>query len=261
MRVLIVLLIVAACYAAHKIRDQQFQIQGIEVYDEVSSRERRQVNQNYVRPSFGREDNYNNFQQQPNNAFVSGYTMNAPVQPFRPKSARLPQLRTGRPFGREHTDFVNWLKFQRVANGAADPQATKYYYPPRQPLPLPKCFHNPTGYVCCNVHLNDMIVDTYTELESRPKFHSCNINLIARELQNAAEKRFNTTFETLVSYEDFAQKIHFHGDYVCKVELGGRYMLAYGTAKDVQQGQLDHGALGPLNEIPRHLAKRNSMLI
>ncbi|KAK0406228.1 hypothetical protein QR680_018445 [Steinernema hermaphroditum] len=55
MRVLIVLLIVAACYAAHKIRDQQFQIQGIEVYDEVSSRERRQVNQNYVRPSFGRE--------------------------------------------------------------------------------------------------------------------------------------------------------------------------------------------------------------
>ncbi|KAK0406226.1 hypothetical protein QR680_018445 [Steinernema hermaphroditum] len=204
MRVLIVLLIVAACYAAHKIRDQQFQIQGIEVYDEVSSRERRQVNQNYVRPSFGR---------------------------------------------------------QRVANGAADPQATKYYYPPRQPLPLPKCFHNPTGYVCCNVHLNDMIVDTYTELESRPKFHSCNINLIARELQNAAEKRFNTTFETLVSYEDFAQKIHFHGDYVCKVELGGRYMLAYGTAKDVQQGQLDHGALGPLNEIPRHLAKRNSMLI
>ncbi|TKR81656.1 hypothetical protein L596_015493 [Steinernema carpocapsae] len=206
MRVLFAILACVGCYAATHIREAQFQIQGIEVTDEIASRERRQVNPDYVRPQFGR---------------------------------------------------------QRVANGGnADPQATKYYYPPRQPLPLPKCFHNPTGYVCCNVHLNDLIVDTYTELESRPKFHSCNINLIARELQNASEKRFNTTFESIVSYDDFAQKVHFHNDFVCKVELGGRYMLAYATAKDVQQAQLEHdkGTFGPQNEIPRHAAKRSILI-
>ena len=101
-------------------------------------------------------------------------------------------------------------------------EATKYYYPPRMPLPLPECFHNPTGYVCCNKHLNDLIVDTYTELEARPKFHTCNINAIASKLQVQAEKRFNTTFETLVSYDDFAQKIHFNGNLACKVEIHGR---------------------------------------
>uniref|UniRef100_A0A183C8F4 Uncharacterized protein n=1 Tax=Globodera pallida TaxID=36090 RepID=A0A183C8F4_GLOPA len=29
-------------------------------------------------------------------------------------------------------------------------EAHRYYYPPRMPLPLPTCFHNPTGYPCCN---------------------------------------------------------------------------------------------------------------
>ncbi|TKR81655.1 hypothetical protein L596_015493 [Steinernema carpocapsae] len=215
MRVLFAILACVGCYAATHIREAQFQIQGIEVTDEIASRERRQVNPDYVRPQFGR------------NALTTA------------------------------------ARVQRVANGGnADPQATKYYYPPRQPLPLPKCFHNPTGYVCCNVHLNDLIVDTYTELESRPKFHSCNINLIARELQNASEKRFNTTFESIVSYDDFAQKVHFHNDFVCKVELGGRYMLAYATAKDVQQAQLEHdkGTFGPQNEIPRHAAKRSILI-
>ncbi|GMS91975.1 hypothetical protein PENTCL1PPCAC_14149 [Pristionchus entomophagus] len=52
-------------------------------------------------------------------------------------------------------------------------RGTAYYYPPRQPHPLPTCFHNPTGYVCCNEELNDLMVDTYTTLEQRPKFHAC----------------------------------------------------------------------------------------
>lgn len=101
------------------------------------------------------------------------------------------------------------------------------------PLPLPTCFHNPTGmtrylkshflgYVCCNRELNDLIVDTYTELEVRPKFHVCNINALARQLQHKAEEKFSTEFETVVSFEDFAQKIHFKNDLVCKVEVGGK---------------------------------------
>lgn len=57
------------------------------------------------------------------------------------------------------------------------------------PLPLPSCFHNPTGYACCNAQLNDLIVETYTELEAKPKFHTCNINAIANMIQNKAEKQ------------------------------------------------------------------------
>ncbi|GMT02958.1 hypothetical protein PENTCL1PPCAC_25132, partial [Pristionchus entomophagus] len=117
-------------------------------------------------------------------------------------------------------------------------KGTNYYYPPRQPLPLPKCFHNPTGYVCCNEALNDLMVDTYTALEQRPKFHACNIQLIATHLQLNAQRHFNTSFETLVGYEDFAQKINFRGDMVCKVELGSRYMIAYATASDAYNHDL-----------------------
>ncbi|KAF7633066.1 hypothetical protein Mgra_00007560, partial [Meloidogyne graminicola] len=98
--------------------------------------------------------------------------------------------------------------------------AHRYYYPPRMPLPLPTCFHNPTGYPCCNPKLNDLIVETYTSLESKPRFHTC---------------LFNTSFETVAAFDDFAQKIHFAGDLVCKVELGGKYMLAYATVKDVSK--------------------------
>ncbi|GMS90681.1 hypothetical protein PENTCL1PPCAC_12856, partial [Pristionchus entomophagus] len=107
-----------------------------------------------------------------------------------------------------------------------------YYYPPRQALPLPKCFHNPTGYICCNEELNDLMVQTYQDLEQKPKFHPCNVHLIATRLQLNAQRHFNTSFETLVGYQDFAQKINFRGDMVCKIELGNRYMLAYATDTD-----------------------------
>ena len=52
-------------------------------------------------------------------------------------------------------------------------------------------------------------------------------------LQARAEQRFNTSFETVAAFDDFAEKIHFMGDLVCKVELGGKYMLAYASVKDV----------------------------
>ncbi|CAD5229346.1 unnamed protein product [Bursaphelenchus okinawaensis] len=131
-------------------------------------------------------------------------------------------------------------------SGGTD-DAHPYYFPPRMALPLPTCFHNPTGYACCNAQLNDLIVETYTELETKPKFHICNINAIANQIQKKAEERFNTTFETIAAFEDFAQKIHFHSDLVCKVELGGKFMLAYGTVKNVAD---------KLEPEPSHIVKR-----
>jgi hypothetical protein len=69
------------------------------------------------------------------------------------------------------------------------------------------------------------MVETYSELEAKPTFHTCNINAvgqlapfpvvyiecfqIASMLQSKAEKRFNVTFETVAGFEDFAQKVNF----------------------------------------------------
>ncbi|KAE9550230.1 hypothetical protein FO519_006550 [Halicephalobus sp. NKZ332] len=141
-------------------------------------------------------------------------------QIFNPKPFQNPASR--RPSPRRGNFANNQASLPQDSNGFQAHRATRYYYPPRMPLPLAECFHNPTGYVCCNKFLNDLIVDTYTELESRPKFHNCNINAIALHLQMRAEKRFNSTFETVVSFEDFAQKIHFNGNLACKVEINGR---------------------------------------
>uniref|UniRef100_A0A0N5AKN9 Ground-like domain-containing protein n=1 Tax=Syphacia muris TaxID=451379 RepID=A0A0N5AKN9_9BILA len=128
------------------------------------------------------------------------------------------------------------LPISRFSN--ADP-AVPYYYPPRQRFPLPKCFHNPTGYVCCSERLNELMVNTYTTLEANPRFHICNIAAVASAVQTKAEKHFNTSFEVIAGFEDFAQKIHFSADLVCKIELGGKYVLAYATAENAF-GRLKH---------------------
>ncbi|GMR34005.1 hypothetical protein PMAYCL1PPCAC_04200, partial [Pristionchus mayeri] len=69
-------------------------------------------------------------------------------------------------------------------------------------------------------------------------FQPCNIQLIASKLQLAAQGKFNTSFETLVGYDDFAQKVNFRGDLVCKIELGNRFMAAYATNSDAYNHDL-----------------------
>lgn len=70
---------------------------------------------------------------------------------------------------------------------------TSYAYPPKMRLPLPECFHNPTGrvqglidllgYVCCNPVLNNLMEDTYQMIVLEKKFHTCNLNQIANTVQ------------------------------------------------------------------------------
>ncbi|KJH48898.1 ground-like domain protein [Dictyocaulus viviparus] len=115
---------------------------------------------------------------------------------------------------------------------------TRYYYPPHERLPLEKCFYNPSGYVCCNEELNELILKTYAELQASSNFNSCNLQKIANLLQLRSETKFNKSFETIVGFDDFAQKVHFNGDLICKVKLNGRFMLAYATARDVHEEQL-----------------------
>ncbi|ULT90093.1 hypothetical protein L3Y34_008459 [Caenorhabditis briggsae] len=105
----------------------------------------------------------------------------------------------------------------------------KYSYPPKDTLPLQTCFHNPSGYVCCNLELNNVVESTYKEVKELSNFNPCNLQLIANKLQRATEKMFGHPFESVVSHADFAQNINFSGDLVCKLEIDGKYMIVYGT--------------------------------
>lgn len=78
------------------------------------------------------------------------------------------------------------------------------------------------GYVCCNIDLNNLMQETYAKLASGSNFDRCNIALIARTMQYAAEQRFARKFECLVGLDDFAQKISFTDNLVCKIEVDGK---------------------------------------
>lgn len=97
-----------------------------------------------------------------------------------------------------------------------------YNYPPKKNLPLPKCFYNGDGYVCCSLELNELMVDTYNSLKANPNFHTCNIGAVTLAIQRHAEEKFDTPFEAITGFEDYAQRIHFSGDLVCKIEIDGK---------------------------------------
>lgn len=40
---------------------------------------------------------------------------------------------------------------------------------------------------------------------------------------------FGTTFESIVAHKDFVAKVNFAGDLNCKIEIDGKFILAYAT--------------------------------
>ncbi|KAK6734106.1 hypothetical protein RB195_017714 [Necator americanus] len=100
---------------------------------------------------------------------------------------------------------------------------------PKQKYPLPQCYTNESGFMCCNSKLEQVMRDTYDELSSDPKWQSCNVQKIANTLQNKTQTVFNMDFEALVGLGDFASKSHFYSDLICKVEVDGRFLLSYAT--------------------------------
>ncbi|KAK6018808.1 ground-like domain protein, partial [Ostertagia ostertagi] len=102
-----------------------------------------------------------------------------------------------------------------------DAPNAKYYYPPKVMVPLPSCFYNPSGYVCCNLQLNNLIEDTFETVKNVQGYSACNIARMANIIQQKSEEMFGHPFESVVALSDFAQNVHFAGDLVCKVEIDG----------------------------------------
>ncbi|GMT06577.1 hypothetical protein PENTCL1PPCAC_28751, partial [Pristionchus entomophagus] len=108
-------------------------------------------------------------------------------------------------------------------------RATSFAAPPPAPLPLPSCFYNPAGYVCCNRDLYDFIEGSYRALLARPGFNPCNIQSAVNSMHRDAQTRFNVSMEAMVGFDDFAQKVRFRGTLACKLEVGGRFIMMYAT--------------------------------
>ncbi|CAD6189335.1 unnamed protein product [Caenorhabditis auriculariae] len=106
-------------------------------------------------------------------------------------------------------------------------------------LPSNGCFYNQFGYACCNKQLQEEMTQIADTLLANPRFHRCNLQKIANELQEGCEAKFGISVEAVVGLTDYAQRIHFHQNYVCKIEKNGRYMLVYGTPE--QRTRLKRG--------------------
>uniref|UniRef100_A0AC34GVK8 Ground-like domain-containing protein n=1 Tax=Panagrolaimus sp. ES5 TaxID=591445 RepID=A0AC34GVK8_9BILA len=126
--------------------------------------------------------------------------------------------------------------------------------PPAPKFPLPECYTNKNGFMCCSKGLEDTINEAYDELKNSKegKWSSCNIQQIANRVQQLAEKRFNTTFEAMAGISDYASKSNFYHNYICKVERDNRYILAYASPRttrlpgdDFLHGSGQEGDNGP----------------
>ena len=88
-----------------------------------------------------------------------------------------------------------------------------------QGFPLPSCYINNDGFMCCSKSLETLMDDTYRKLKaSRPDWNIGNIDQVATAVQRAAQKRFNVSFETVTGVADYASKNYFSGDMICKIK-------------------------------------------
>ncbi|VDN01350.1 unnamed protein product [Thelazia callipaeda] len=98
-------------------------------------------------------------------------------------------------------------------------------------FPLPECYTNDAGYLCCNKDMEILMYNVYSQIMTDSKFHRCNIQFIANEMNKHLQTHFNSSFETVVGLGDFASKSHFYSNQICKIKVGERYVLAYGTPR------------------------------
>ncbi|VDM74443.1 unnamed protein product [Strongylus vulgaris] len=72
--------------------------------------------------------------------------------------------------------------------------------------------------------LTEQPTNTFSKLENKTFQDNLVLNQIPLEYTY-----LNMKFEAIVGLSDYAQRVNFKKDLVCKVEIAGRYMLAYAT--------------------------------
>uniref|UniRef100_A0A0N4Z586 Ground-like domain-containing protein n=1 Tax=Parastrongyloides trichosuri TaxID=131310 RepID=A0A0N4Z586_PARTI len=118
------------------------------------------------------------------------------------------------------------------------PSTTTTTAAPKNDYPLESCYTNKSGFMCCNRQLEELMHRTFNDLlKSRGgRWNKCNIQEIANKIQSHAQDQFSLNFESIAGIGDFASKSNFYGNNICKIEVGGRFLLAYATP--VQEGKM-----------------------
>ncbi|KAF1771782.1 hypothetical protein GCK72_003611 [Caenorhabditis remanei] len=102
----------------------------------------------------------------------------------------------------------------------------EYPYVQKSKYPLRQCYTERSGYMCCNLKLEKVMHNTTQKMAEKK---ACNLQKMSAMLQAETEAMFGTEFEAISAVGDFASKIHFYSDYVCKMQRDGRTILVYAT--------------------------------
>ncbi|KAI1725818.1 ground-like domain-containing protein [Ditylenchus destructor] len=98
-------------------------------------------------------------------------------------------------------------------------------------FPLPQCYVNADGFMCCNKELEQLMDSTYKNLsQSRNgKWKKCNIHQVAVAIQKNAQDKFGVDFEAVVGAGDYASKNYFSQDLICKIKRDTSFIMAFGS--------------------------------
>ncbi|TMS35954.1 hypothetical protein L596_003236 [Steinernema carpocapsae] len=106
-------------------------------------------------------------------------------------------------------------------------------------FPLPSCYLNDAGYLCCNKEQEMVMNKAYDNItQSRGgKFKKCNIHQIAVKMQDDLQEHFKMDFESVSAAGDFASKSYFSQDFICKIKRDDVYMLSFATPVRVKPAE------------------------
>ncbi|KAK6016881.1 ground-like domain protein [Ostertagia ostertagi] len=105
--------------------------------------------------------------------------------------------------------FTSPMRYRLPERQFEEPAQQPVYVQPKPRYPLPQCYTNDSGFMCCNRELERVMRDVLEELTADKGWQTCNVQKIANTLQNRTQSIFNTDFEALAGLGDFASKTHF----------------------------------------------------
>ncbi|KAI6237237.1 Ground-like domain-containing protein [Aphelenchoides besseyi] len=100
-------------------------------------------------------------------------------------------------------------------------------------LPLPECYRNQQGFVCCNRVLEELIYRT-SDYMLNANVNKCNSQIFSQLLKNTAEKQFQTAFEIVVANGDFVGKVRFKDNLICKTVTNNKFVIIYATSQSYE---------------------------
>ncbi|KAK0396285.1 hypothetical protein QR680_001656 [Steinernema hermaphroditum] len=129
--------------------------------------------------------------------------------------------------------------YQAATSAPVDAAVVDNYGVSQNDFPLPSCYLNEAGYLCCNKEQEMVMNKAYDNITKTRggNFKKCNIHQITVKLQEDLQKHFKVDFEAVSAVGDFASKNYFSQDFICKIKRDDVYMLGFGTPQRVKPSE------------------------